>query len=237
MIRDGQGKAGTRSRAVAAWLVAAMTIPGITTAAAADPEAMAAFAALEDRLLQAGTVDMTFDIRATGALDAALSGTATVSASGEVMLTGKGIFAGVEADIGLRSAKGSMRGGNGGQAFVAPAPQALQEALLIGVTRMGLLHNLAALSAGSPPDRTDGTMREWVTVEDMALEDAAPIGGIPTRAFSFTVVVGGQPSAVARLWVDAGTGMPIRRTQTVSFPEGEMRVLEQYPDFRLIGPD
>jgi hypothetical protein len=231
------GSAGTRSLAVAACLAAAMTIPGLTTAAAADLEAMDAFAALEDRLLRAGTVEMSFDIRATGALDAALAGTAVVSASGEVVLTGEGTFAGAAADIGLRSVEGSMRGGNGGQTFVSPAPPALQEALLLGVTRMGLLHNLAVLSAGSPPDKTDGTLREWVTVEDIVLEDATPIGGVPTRAFSFTVVVGGQPSALARLWVDADTGMPIRRTQTVSFPEGEMRVLEQYPTFRLISPD
>lgn len=231
------GIAGARSRAVAAWLGAAVSIPGLTVAAAADPEAASAFEALEDRLLQAATVEMTFDIRAIGALDAALSGSATLSSSGEVMLDGDGTFAGADADIALRAAGGTMHGGNGDQTFEAPVPSTLREGLLIGVTRMGLLHNLAVLSAGSPPDRIDGTVREWVTVEDVLLEDAAPIGGVPTRAFSFTVVVGGQRSAVARLWVDAATGLPVRRTQTVSFPEGEMRVLEQYPVFRLIGPD
>jgi hypothetical protein len=211
-------------------LLSALYPPGT---ALAETDAMAAFAALEARLLEAGSVDIEFDIRATGALEAALAGEAAVSRTGLTRVFADGSFAGAATDIDLVASEGRMAGGNGPKTFDVATPPSLSEGLLIGLTRMGLLHNLAVLSAGSPPDKTGGGVREWVTVEDLVLEDSAPIGGVETQAFGFTVVVGGQPSAVARLWIDARTGLPVRRTQVVSFPEGEMRVLEQYPSFRL----
>jgi hypothetical protein len=212
------------------FLLSALCLPGT---ALAETDATAAFTALEARLLEAEAVDVEFDIRAAGALEAALEGHASVTGPREASLSADGSFAGAGADIELVAQDSGMSGGNGSKSFDIETPPALSEGLLIGLTRMGLLHNLAVLSAGSPPDKTNGGVRGWVTVEDLVLEESAPIGGIETKAFGFTVIVGGQPSAVARLWVDARTGLPMRRTQVVSFPEGEMRVLEQYPSFRL----
>lgn len=214
-------------------LVTALGMFFLSGSAVAGTDAKAAFEALESRLVNAASVEVEFDIRAAGAVEAALNGEASVSPAGEAAVSAKGSFAGAEADIRLRSADGTMYGKNGDKDFELETPPALHEGLLIGITRMGLLHNLAMMSAGSPPDKTDGTVRDWVRVEDLVLEEAAPIAGARTQAFSFTVVVGGQPSAVARLWVDARTGLPVRRTQTVRFSEGEMRVLEQYSSFRL----
>lgn len=211
-------------------LLATLCLPGT---ALAETDAVAAFTLLEARLLEAEAVDVEFDIRATGALEAALEGRASVTGPTEASLSADGSFAGAEADIDLVAQESGMNGGNGSKTFDIETPPALSEGLLIGFTRMGLLHNLAVLSSGSPPDKTDGGVREWVTVQDLVLEESAPISGVETKAFGFTVVVGGQPSAVARLWVDARTGLPMRRTQVVSFPEGEMRVLEHYPSFRL----
>lgn len=228
------GDAAARRGPAALGLGAAMAALSLCASAIAETDAEAAFAALESRLLDAASVEVEFDIRAAGAIEVALDGQATTSSSGDSTVSAKGNFAGSEADIRLATVDGTMRGQNGDKAFELDTPPALHEGLLIGLTRMGLLHNLAVLSAGSPPDRTDGTVRDWVTVEDVVLEDSAPIGGVETRAFGFTVVVGGQPSAIARLWVDARTGLPVRRTQTVRFPEGEMRVLEQYRSFRLM---
>ena len=60
-------------------LLTALCLPG---KALAETDAMAAFAALEARLLEAEAVDVEFDIRAAGALEAALGGEAAVSRAG-----------------------------------------------------------------------------------------------------------------------------------------------------------
>ena len=201
--------------------------------AAADESAEAALLALEARLLEAQEVSVRFDIRAVGAVQASLAGNAAIGPDGTAEVFADGAFAGSDAALRLTAARGTMRGGNGVRGFESETPPALSEGLLIGLTRMGLLHNLAMLSAGSPPDRTDGSLRDWVRYADVELGPESTTAGIRSRRFSFTVMVGGQPTAVAELWVDAATGLPIRRVQVVSFEEGEMRVLEQYPEFLL----
>jgi hypothetical protein len=200
---------------------------------AAEESGAVALAALEQRLLEAGQTSFRFDIRAVGAVQAALVGHARTGPDETAEIVADGSFAGSDAALRLTADGASMHGGNGTIGFDLGSPPALREGLLIGFVRMGLLHNLAMLSGGSPPDRTDGTVREWVQYSDVTLGPEESVAGVPARRFNFTVVVNGQPSAVAELWVDAKTGLPIRRVQVVSFPEGAMRVLEQYPDFNV----
>ena len=202
---------------------------------AAQVSADEALAALENRLVDARSVSFRFQIRAVGAVDATLTGRAVVGPGKTARIVADGSFAGSGAAIRLDADDQSIRGGNGEARFAKASPPAIAEGLLIGLTRMGLLHNLAVLSAGSPPDRTDGSVRDWVQYAEVALKSEEPVGDTATRRFSFTVVVDGQPSAIAELWVDTATGLPVRRLQVVSFPEGEMRVLEQYSDFVVEG--
>jgi hypothetical protein len=208
-----------------------------TGTAAAQDSANAAFEALEGRLLEAESVSFRFDIRAVGPVPAVLVGKAVIGPQETARLAADGSFAGNEAAIRLESGDRGMAGGNGDAVFQAEAPSALRQGLLVGLTRMGLLHNLAVLSAGSPPDRIDGSVTDWVRYSDMTLGPEESIGGVTARRFSFTVVVSGVPSAFAELWVDATSGLPIRRVQVMNFPEGEMRVLEQYSDFSLASGD
>jgi hypothetical protein len=199
----------------------------------AQDAADAAFRALEDRLLEAEKLSFGFDIRAVGPVPAVLVGNAVIGPEETARLVADGSFAGDDAAIRLESDSRTMAGGNGDAAFQEAAPPALRQGLLVGLTRMGLLHNLAVLSAGSPPDRVDGSVTDWVRYSDMTLGPEESLAGVTVRRFSFTVVVSGVPSASAELWVDATSGLPIRRVQIMNFPEGEMRVLEQYSDFSV----
>lgn len=217
--------------AISALCLAATSL-GWMVAPAAPESAEGAFSALERRLLDARSVSFRFEIRAVGAVEAALAGRVVVGPGETARVVADGSFAGEAAAIRLDADNQSMEGGNGEARFATDPPVAVRESLLIGLTRMGLLHNLAVLSAGSPPDRADGTVRDWVTYEDVSLGPEEPtVGAGAARRFRFTVVVGGNPSAIAEVWMDAATGLPVRRVQVVSFPEGEMRVLEQYSDF------
>jgi hypothetical protein len=227
--------AGRRGRVGPARLVS--IIPGLLAAliatcpAMADDGAEAALAAVEQKLLDAGQIGVSFDIKAVGVVQAALSGSATIGPGNDARIIARGEFAGAPADITLSADRDTMRGGNGDTRFEADTGTALREGLIVGLVRMGLLHNLAMLSGGEPPDRIDGTVRDWVTYSNVTVKPDALAGGIATRRFQFTVVIDGQPAAIADLWVDAETDLPLRRVQVVNFADGELRVLEQYSGF------
>lgn len=93
---------------------------------------------------------------------------------------------------------------------------------------MGVLHNLAMLVGGAPPDHAAGGVEDWVqTVDHRRPVPSGPPPGPDGEAVTFGLVVGGEPSGTATLWLD-DRGVPVRREQTVEFPEGVMRVVERY---------
>jgi hypothetical protein len=184
-----------------------------------------AFQALEARLLRGEADRASFRITASGALTGALDGVLVVSGEAGLSLDAVGTFGGQEVALHLRVADGEMTGGNGSEAFREPAPARVLEAVIIGLTRMGLMHNLARLVAGRPPDHAAGGVADWVQVEDVAWIPVAEDS--PGPGIGFGIVVAGQRAADAELYLDA-SALPLRRLQTVRFPGGEMRVLEEY---------
>lgn len=181
------------------------------------------FVRLEQRLLDADSVCVRFHIESSGAVVSKLNGTARFVRSGnDATMAAKGTFAGKDVDMKLESANGRLRLGQDGQ-YDEATPPALYEALVIGLTRMGLLHNLAMLSAGMPPDHGDGGVQEWVQADRISAEG-------PDDAVEFTVVVSGQDSGVVNLHIDP-RGLPLLREQTVHFAEGAMHVVERYESF------
>ena len=97
---------------------------------------------------------------------------------------------------------------------------------VIGLTRLGFLHNLAMLTAGTPPDRADGGVTDWVTADDPSLGGPEVPEGDRTSV-SFNITVAGTPAGAAVLDLN-DDGILLGRRQIVVFPEGEMRVSEQY---------
>ena len=177
------------------------------------------FSDLERRLLAARSVRLDYHVTAEGAFEADIQGTLDIAVDG-TSLTGSGHFGGQPVDLMLRTEGDEYVYGNGADRTTAVTPPALTEALIVGLTRMGILHNLARLTAGAAPDHADGGVGDWVTVDGFELEPES-------SALRFDLTVAGQPSGSASLEIGPEGG-PVGRRQTVSFPSGEMRVVERY---------
>jgi hypothetical protein len=191
------------------------------------------FEATELDLEQRTALECTFRIEATGAIEVALDGVLTLGEepgdpgeSGEIeklpviVLEARGQFAGAEYDADFRQ-NGAMVWA--GDTNYPPYP-ALREAVVIGMTRMGLLHNLARLIDEGVPDHAKGGVRDWVKVVAVRAPSPAEATG---RAYAFDIVVDGVLSGEATLHLD-DAGRPARRVQTVHFEEGDMQVTEIY---------
>jgi len=206
--------------------------PGAAAGAAEAPSAAvpavspaAAFARIEDAWLRQPHVHVAFHVTAEGAFRGELEGELMLAGEEGVFLTARGTFGGEAVELTLNTRAGRMTGGRAGQSFDEPIPTGLREGVAIGFTRMGILHNLARLTAALPPDRTDGTVRSWVEARDLAWLPAQEGGA--ASGLRFAVWVDGAPAADATLWL-AASGAPLWREGTVRFPGGEMRVTERY---------
>ena len=204
------------------------TLPGLE-------DAETAFRTIEERLLAANTVRVVSKIQAHGAVNATLDGTLLLQQANLVNMDFAGVFASNPVYLLLTSDGSWMRGGPKQEMFGLATPDALGQGILIGATRMGLLHNLVLLSSGSPPERTDGTVQEWVRVSNFQLGKRMVIAGADAQAVDFDIFVDGQHSAHGSLWISLETGLPVQRDQTVFFSEGDMRVVEQYDAFEIDG--
>jgi hypothetical protein len=169
------------------------------------------------------TVD--FQVVSEGAFSASLQGQVVLGAGDELSLEASGTFGADSVRLWVRGTGDRMMWGNGATSSEDELPPALREAVVIGLVRMGVLHNLARLVSGAPPDRTDGTVRSWVQTEEVRWVPGEPEDG--ARGIEFGILVSGERSADATVWLDAD-GRLIGRDQVVEFPGGQMRVIERY---------
>lgn len=214
---------GLHNRLGISVLLLAAALSAHATPAAEPASAEATLAALEARLLSAERLAMHFQVSARGAFEAELAGELLLLPA-DAQLRAGGRFGDAPVDLWLYTGAGRLQGGSARQSFDEPAPDALQAALVIGLTRMGILHNLARLSAGAAPDHASGGAGDWVRAVDavwLGSEDSAD------RRLGFGIEVNGQRSGDAELWLSA-EGLPLRRRQVVHFANGEMQVVEEY---------
>lgn len=189
-----------------------------TLIGAANAQLPSQFDRLESSLLGATTLSLDFQVVATGAISVSIEGSLRRTAAGEIALNASGEFAGQDVDLVALQRGQSFEYGSRAAPTTIAAPAALWEALVIGFTRMGILHNVANLSAGAMPDHAEGGAAEWVLVRNVR-EDG--------NSFAFDILVSDTPSGSATLRVD-DEGNPEVRRQTVAFPGGEMHVVETY---------
>lgn len=208
------------SRPITHRLLVALLVTGLISCSQPDmtETAQTRFTALESRLLQSENVALEYHVESTGAFLANLNGTLRLHDDHSVTLTAEGLFGNATVQLSLQADQQSMQGGNGAAGFDIDTPANLRPALLIGLTRMGILHNLARLTAAQPPDQADGDVQTWVRATDLSASG---------DALSFAIVVAGQPSGNATLMLDA-RGLPAYREQVVNFPGGSMQVTERY---------
>lgn len=96
----------------------------------------------------------------------------------------------------------------------------LREAVAVGITRMGILHNLTRLYTGNAPDHSDGGVQDWVQVHSFEWMEPEVVARKLTRPMHFTISVDGEDTAEATLYIRRETGLPMRRVQTVQLADG-----------------
>ena len=189
------------------------------------------FAEIEERLYKAQSLRLEWDVRAEGALEAELKGKLELDAV-MASVRGEGSFKGKDQSLLLVGDGETLRGRSSIPGTLeVPQPKELRDALLVGLMRMGILHNLAMLTSNVAPDRSAGGVREWVETVEHSWGDenkSSTIEGRVAVPLDFGIVVDGDPVANARLWIDVETRLPLRREQNVEFPGGTMKVVEIY---------
>lgn len=197
---------------------------------------------LEQRLLAAGRVHIVFEVESHGGIESDLRGMIAIAPDGRVLLAAQGTFAGKAGVARIECDGTTLRGASGTAKLEMPCPPAMQPALLLGLVRMGVLHNVARVWTAKPPDRaelppgeTDGAapMNAWVKTRAHRRppSEVSPVAG---DVVAFDIDVDSQPVGDATLEL-GGDGLPKLRAQTVRFPGGEMRVVERYETFELDG--
>lgn len=221
------------TRATALLLLALLALLA-RTVTAQESEPAALMAQLEARLLAARHVTIEATITSQGVVPARLTGRSELRDRNRATIAYAGEFAGKPADLALSADDGALRARSGARAREEPVGPESNRALLLGLTRMGLLHNLARLSSTLGPDHAQGGVEQWITLDSfrpITYAQAGELAGL--MSFGFDLVVAGTPSASARLWLDPATGLPRRRQQIVRFPQGDLTVIEDYTRFEV----
>jgi hypothetical protein len=186
---------------------------------------------LERRLQEAKRVEIAFDIQSEGTVVSQLRGTLVWTRDGELRLDATGEFGGKPQQLELRADAETLEVRVAGELrHTGPRPSKLIEALVLGFTRQGLLHNLAMAVGGQPPSFADGGFDEWMRVVEPQLRPPEGLGSDEASPLEFQLEIEGQHVADATLWLRADE-LPLERRQTVEFPEGQMKVVERYSKF------
>lgn len=203
--------------------------PATPSAQEGNHRAEELFYGLEEKLLQGTAWVVRAQTTSEGAFESSLSGAVALRQGNIARIEINGSFGGKPVDAFLISDGTVLLYGDAQLgSFEDAAPWALNEAIIIGMTRMGLLHNFALLTAGDPPDRATGGVRDWVEVTDFRLGEIESINDGSALPVTFGLIVSGQPAGEATLWFDESTGLPVQREQTVDFETGMMTVTEVY---------
>jgi hypothetical protein len=188
---------------------------------------------LEEELMNA-TFVMRFDVEATGLVQARLIGELRTQEQ-TLRLAARGSFGGNPVELSLRADGHRLQASNGTAKLDVTQPVALRQAVMLGMIRMGILHNLALLVSVRAPEHAEGGIDDWVRVQDVVA--GASVGAdAPSsaarqpnlEAMSFAILVADQPAGEATLWWGVAQKLPVERHQIVRFPEGEMYVRETY---------
>jgi hypothetical protein len=121
--------------------------------------------------------------------------------------------------------KGNVMGKDVDSTWEHPTTPDLRDAVLLGMTRMGLLHNIVLLSRDRPPANIEGHIRESLTAHDFS---KAPGGGI-----AYKLRVGNREMGDAVVKINSKSHYPMSRQFTAHLDNGDMHVSETYQLTRL----
>lgn len=210
--------------------------PAPATAPTPATAPASALDALEQRLIAAPSFRVHARLASSGRIQSHFDGTVVAGAGARMRFALQGAFGGRDADALFTCDGARMRGGNRGQPFDLDAAPGLREGVVVGFVRRGLLHDVARLASGKTPDTIDGSARRHLEVVGATHAPGEPIRGAATEQWTWALYVDHVHGADETLWLDARTGLPLRRRVVVHFPEGDMDVGEEYDEVDVGGP-
>ncbi len=171
-------------------------------ACSGDCRAQSLFMTMERKLLsEQPALQLHVDSHATGAVKADAS--TDLSVGPEVRIHSEGALMGKPLAVD----------------YDQPSNPGLRDAVIVGLARMGMLHNVVNLAQGGGIDHADKDVREWLK----PVKFRRVKGGV-----AYKVTVDGKESGEATLLINAKTKLPSKRTLTVHFGNGDMKVSETY---------
>jgi hypothetical protein len=192
-----------------------------------DPAARIAAA---EQVLVEGAVRTRFRIDAGGSFEAHFVGV-LVMEDPRIRIEATGVFGDKPVEVSFLADGTTMKGRGGAQAFELSQPPALREALGVGMMRMGLLHTLAMLVAGRPPDVPEGDVREWLVLTPQPGAPTVAVADphhadLPPDPITFRTAVAGDESITATVWLEEDVLR--ERQQETRFEDGTMTVIESF---------
>lgn len=211
----------------------------LVTACASGPRPMPAGATAQERLerteaalLGAKNLSGAFEIEATGQNASKFTGTLELAGGNALQLVSDGRFGGEDVHVELDSRSGDINRtvtkGASVNGHRDPPASALGEAIVVGLARMGLLHNLATLSMDKIIDHADGGVRDAVKAleaKDGAADQAA---GEACHRVDYVLEVGGKRMGEASTCISDSTSLPLQRRTVVHFEGGDMIATETW---------
>ena len=173
----------------------------LAAACSGDCRAQALFQTMERKLLAAAPLQLQVTSHAEGAVQADAISEVSIGPATRV------------------HTKGTFLGKPFARDFDEPTTPELRDAVVLGLARMGLMHNVANLSQGNGIDHAQGGAREWVS----AVKFRRVKGGV-----SYTIRIEGGDRGETTLSIDSKTRLPKKRTALIHFPNAELRVTETY---------
>lgn len=215
--------------------VAIVALTQASPAYALGEDPVMLMATLESQLLGARRVVIESDIEATGAIAVKLTGRTEVDERNRARVSYAGEFAGKPVALMLESDGSGLKLANGSATQALPVEAESNRALLIGLVRMGVLHNLARLTSLKGPDHAEAGVTDWVQLDSFRPTTYAVGGDLEgLMSFGYDLVVEEKTTGSVRLWMDPVSGIPKRRAVVVHFPGGDMNVTEDYRTFELL---
>lgn len=181
----------------------------LAAACSGDCRAQALFQTMERKLLSAQPLQLEVQSRADGAVRADATSEVSVGPATRV------------------HTKGSFMGAPFAKDFDQPTTPNLREAVIIGLSRMGFLHNAVNLSQDNGIDHGAVGARDWL--EPVNFKRVK--GGV-----AYALMVSGKQTSEVTLLIDSKTARPKKRDMVVHFPNGNMHVIETYRFPKLVAP-
>ena len=184
-----------------------LVIALLLTACASAPPAPPAerIAAAEKELESMKQVTLRFTTRTTGSIESHFTGTMNVL---------QGNVASIDADGEMTGKPATLRWSASG------SPSQVSHGLIITLVRMGLTHDLYDLSTNKPPSFIEGGVDEALKLDHLQWD-------AKEKKITYHLIVEKHDAGEGELWLGRHD-FPTRRKLTVHFPQGDMKVDEQY---------